>query len=63
VKYNLHKEDKMSKKVGSILIIMIFLLVSIGIVMAEGKGNAVRESIFSAKIVAPAIVKVAQPSP
>jgi len=30
----------MSKKVVSILIIMVFLLVSIGIVMAEGKGNA-----------------------
>ena len=30
----------MSKKVGSILIVMIFLLVSIGIVLAEGKGNA-----------------------
>ena len=29
----------MSKKVGSILIIMIFLLASIGIVMAEGIGS------------------------
>ena len=30
----------MYKKIGSILIIMIFLLVSIGMVMAAGKGNA-----------------------
>ena len=30
----------MSKKVVSILIITIFLLVSIGVVMAAGKGNA-----------------------
>ena len=30
----------MFKKIGAILIIMVFLLVSIGIVMAEGKGNA-----------------------
>ena len=30
----------MSKKVGSILIIMIFLFAFIGIVMAEGKGNS-----------------------
>ncbi|CAB1055454.1 Cytochrome c family protein [Olavius sp. associated proteobacterium Delta 1] len=30
----------MSKKVGCILIILIFLIASIGIVMAEGKGNA-----------------------
>lgn len=30
----------MSKKFGLILLIMVFVLVSIGIVMAEGKGNA-----------------------
>ncbi len=30
----------MSKKVGSILIIMFFLLASIGVVMAAGKANA-----------------------
>mgnify|MGYP001828445984 CR=1 FL=1 len=30
----------MLKKIGAILIIVVFLLVSIGIVMAEGKGNA-----------------------
>ena len=30
----------MSKKIGSILLIMIFVLASIGIVMAEGQGNA-----------------------
>ncbi len=30
----------MYKKIGSILIIMIFLLVSIGVVMAADKGNA-----------------------
>ena len=30
----------MSKKIGSILIVVVFLLVSIGMVMAEGKGNA-----------------------
>ena len=30
----------MSKKIGSILLIMVFVLVSIGMVMADGKGNA-----------------------
>ena len=30
----------MSKKIGSILLIMVFVLVSIGVVMADGKGNA-----------------------
>jgi hypothetical protein len=30
----------MSKKFGSVLLVMIMVLVSIGIVMAEGKGNA-----------------------
>jgi len=30
----------MSKKIGSILLIMIIVLVSIGIVMADGQGNA-----------------------
>ena len=30
----------MSKKIGAILIIMFFMLASIGIVMAAGKGNA-----------------------
>ena len=30
----------MSKKIGSILIVVVFLFVSIGMVMAEGKGNA-----------------------
>ena len=30
----------MLKKIGAILIIMVFLLVSIGMVMAQGKGNA-----------------------
>jgi mono/diheme cytochrome c family protein len=30
----------MLQKIGSVLIIVVFLLVSIGIVMAEGKGNA-----------------------
>ena len=39
----------MFKKIGSILIIMVFLLASIAIVMAAGKGNARKGKVFFRK--------------